>query len=67
MNAKGGEIFVNEDMIRNGYAQVMTVPPDVKYASLFVEAQREAREAKRGLWGEDLPLKPKDNTVYITG
>jgi len=33
-------------------AQVMTVPPNVKYADLFVKLQREAREAGKGLWAE---------------
>ncbi len=40
-------------MVRVGYAQVMTIPPNVKYASLFVKLHREAREAVtagRGLW-----------------
>jgi len=27
-----------------------TVPPNVKYHELFLKLQREAREAKRGLW-----------------
>lgn len=27
VNTKGREIFVNEEMVRNGYAQVMTIPP----------------------------------------
>jgi endonuclease YncB( thermonuclease family) len=26
-------------------------PPNVTHESLFVRLQREAREAKRGLWG----------------
>ncbi len=29
---------------------VMTVPPNVKHQELFLKLQREAREAKRGLW-----------------
>ena len=66
VSANGGEIFVNEEMVRNGYAQVMTIPPDVKYTSLFVSAQREAQEAKRGLWGEAPKPQPEDNIVYIT-
>jgi micrococcal nuclease len=28
----------------------MTVPPNVKYQELFLNLQREAREAGRGLW-----------------
>lgn len=46
-----GNIFVNAELVRLGYAMVYTYPPDVKYADYFVRLQREAREAKRGLWG----------------
>jgi len=49
----GREIFVNEEMIGIGYAQVMTISPDVKYADLFVDAQRNAKEVHRGLWKEE--------------
>jgi micrococcal nuclease len=45
-----GETMVNAELVRLGYAQAMTVPPNVKHASLFVRLQREAREAGRGLW-----------------
>ena len=41
----------NARLVAEGYAQVMTVPPNVKYADLFVRLQREAREANKGLWG----------------
>jgi endonuclease YncB( thermonuclease family) len=33
-------------------AQVMTIPPNVKYQGLLLALQREARESGRGLWGE---------------
>lgn len=42
--------FVNAWLIRQGYAQVMTVPPNVKFADLFVELQKEARKNHKGLW-----------------
>ncbi len=42
--------FVNAWLVEHGYAQVMTVPPNVKHQELFLKLQREAREAKRGLW-----------------
>ncbi len=45
--------FYNELLLKEGYAQVMTVPPNVKYADHFVEVQRKARVAKKGLWGLD--------------
>ncbi len=45
-----GGTMVNAELVRQGYAQVMTVPPNVRYQDLFVKLQREAREAGRGLW-----------------
>jgi micrococcal nuclease len=45
-----GEMF-NETLLEEGYAQVATFPPNVKYVDRFLEAQRKAREANRGLWG----------------
>lgn len=45
-----GETMINAELVRRGYAQVMTVPPNVRYQELFVKLQREARESGRGLW-----------------
>lgn len=45
-----GDIFVNDYLIRQGFAQVSTFPPDVKYQQQFLEAQKEARDNNRGLW-----------------
>jgi len=45
-----GDVMVNAELVRLGYAQVMTVPPNVRYQQLFLKLQREAREAGRGLW-----------------
>ncbi len=36
--------FVNAWLVENGYAMVMTVPPNVKHQVLFLKLQREARE-----------------------
>ncbi|MDQ3931535.1 MAG: thermonuclease family protein [Actinomycetota bacterium] len=44
-------LHVNLAMVRDGYAQAYTVPPNVRYSDQFVAAQRGAREAGRGLWG----------------
>jgi micrococcal nuclease len=45
-----GDTMVNAELVRLGYAQVMTVPPNVRYQDLFLKLQREARDAGRGLW-----------------
>lgn len=44
--------FVNAELVRLGYAQVSTYPPDVRYVDLYLEMQRAAQAAGRGLWGE---------------
>ena len=49
--------MLNEELLRQGMAQLMTVPPNVRYVERFTQLQREAREAGRGLWAE---LKGKD-------
>jgi len=45
-----GATMVNAELVRLGYAQVMTVPPNVRHQALFVTLQRDARQAGRGLW-----------------
>ena len=42
--------FFNLMLVQRGYAQVLTIPPNVDYADRFREAQRRARQAERGLW-----------------
>lgn len=42
--------MVNERLVREGYARVMTIPPNIRNSKLFLDAEREAREQKRGLW-----------------
>ena len=49
-----GELMVNAELVRLGFAQVSTYPPDVRYQDTFLQLQREAREAERGLWGPTL-------------
>ena len=49
--------FVNYELVRQGYAQVSTYPPDVKYQSLYLDAQRLALEEGNGLWaGRPTPM-----------
>jgi micrococcal nuclease len=43
-------IFVNAEIIKQGYASLMTIPPNAKYADLFLKLSQEARNNKRGLW-----------------
>lgn len=43
--------FINAEMVRKGYAVVLTIAPNVKYADKFILYQQEARKNQRGLWG----------------
>jgi endonuclease YncB( thermonuclease family) len=45
-----GDTFVNAAMVREGFANAATFPPDVAHAMEFVALERIARDARRGLW-----------------
>lgn len=45
-----GDLFVNLELVREGFASAYRYPPDVAHAEEFAAAEREARAAKRGLW-----------------
>jgi len=46
----GSEVMVNAELVRLGYAQVMTIPPNVRHVGEFIALQRQARDEHRGLW-----------------
>jgi micrococcal nuclease len=47
-----GSTLVNEAMVRQGWAVLYTVPPNVKYADRLGRAQKEARARGAGLWAQ---------------
>ena len=47
-----GETMLNAEMVKRGYAEVVSIPPDLRYRALFTRLQNEARQAGRGLWVE---------------
>jgi micrococcal nuclease len=46
------DLFVNAELVRRGYATVLTIPPTVAHADEFTVLARRARRNRRGLWGE---------------
>ncbi|MFW6006673.1 MAG: thermonuclease family protein [Bacillota bacterium] len=46
--------FFNARILKDGYAYLLTVPPNIKYVKLFKKTVGEARENKRGLWKKTL-------------
>ena len=59
-----GWTLVNLELVRRGFAQVATFPPDVKYVDLLRAAEAQARADQVGLWTSKLlvpgilPLAP---------
>ena len=46
----GDGTFVNLALAEEGYAQPLSIPPNVAYAPRFTAAAAAARDARRGLW-----------------
>jgi micrococcal nuclease len=60
--------FVNAELVRQGYAVIATFPPDVRHQELFLQLERDARAAGRGLWAQPVnsvptPPGPQPTTV----
>jgi len=47
-----GNLFIDDELVKDGAAKVETVPPDVKYESEFVTWEKFAKVNKLGLWGK---------------
>jgi micrococcal nuclease len=45
--------FWNALLVAEGYAQQLTIPPNVTYAGLFRRLAAEARQEDRGLWAQE--------------
>ena len=45
--------FINAKIIEQGYAYLLTIPPNVKYVDLFRRLFQEARDYNRGLWAQE--------------
>lgn len=43
-------IFINDYLVKEGFAYASSYPPDIKYQDLFSNSQKEAQHYNRGLW-----------------
>ncbi len=65
------DIFYNAKLIELGYAQVMTVQPNIKYIDTFKDLQKTAMKNKVGMWSfieiesdpDQVPVKTEGNYV----
>lgn len=58
-----GDVFVNYELVRQGYAYAYTYPPDIACSEVFASAQQSAQISGAGLWRPTptyapLPLLP---------
>jgi micrococcal nuclease len=45
-------VFLNQELIKQGYAMLLTYAPNVRYADLLKETQKTARESGVGIWNQ---------------
>ena len=44
------DLFINYEIVRQGYARPLTIAPNVAHSELMVQAARDAERADAGLW-----------------
>lgn len=57
----------NALLLKGGYAQVSTFPPDVNYQEHFLELEKTAKKEKNGLWSENIGNDEVTNKVSSEG
>lgn len=65
------EVFVNREIVRQGFAVSETIQPNVKYQGEILNVQREARDKCLGIWrglcdGDQSDVLGSNNCVKIT-
>jgi micrococcal nuclease len=60
------DTFVNAELVRLGYAQAVSYPPDTKYDNLFKDLETKAKDLNIGLWEINQSTKTVPNTTKIT-
>ncbi len=46
-----GDVFINEFIVREGYAESVSYRPDTAHQAILDEAERQAKAELRGRWG----------------
>lgn len=57
-------IFVNDYLVREGFAYASSYPPDIKYQNQLRQAQIEAQQQNRGLWAVCQNQNSSATTIY---
>ncbi len=56
--------FFNQSLLKQGYAGLLLIPPNLKYSDGFKEAAAEARVSSRGIWSQW--EKPEESLPVIS-
>jgi endonuclease YncB( thermonuclease family) len=59
------EIMVQTELLRRGLAFLYTLPPNVRYADVFLAAQKEARKSKAGMWAHEFHVPAAQACNFI--
>ena|GEM_PF-6648136 len=63
-----GGLMANAELVKSGYAQAVSYPPDIKYQSLFSSLQAGAKASKVGMWsssGYYSAPRPTEKGIYV--
>ncbi len=59
-------VFVNEELVRRGFAKAFIIQPNDKYAERIIQAQEEAKRERRGIWSAlDAIKSPAGNSSFL--
>jgi len=61
-----GNVFINLELVKQGFAYSYPYPPDIKYQDQFIKAQQEAQKTKQGLWNACPPKQENSSTKVVS-
>ena len=65
VDGPAGPIHVGLELVRQGFAQVSTYPPDVRYTGALLAAQVDARANGAGLWAAAPTAEPAPTRTVV--
>jgi micrococcal nuclease len=62
-----GNVFVNAEMVKTGFAETMTIPPDTSHSVEFKTLEKEAKAAHIGCLNKALTAQPTNDIQPVGG
>jgi endonuclease YncB( thermonuclease family) len=60
-----GDVFVNQELVKKGFAKAISYPPDISCADTFSLAENEARGGQMGMWVATPTPESSSPTVIV--